>query len=144
MGLSDHNVVLNVIVTKAATNLKCYTKVTTSYFSRVFLWFNSFSLSFHHLERESCWRDFEFVSRTGRRVCKTKLLFSFPFSTLHISSYMSGKMLLKLESVNFIMANHTVNRLIQILLFVYFNFSLFSLFFLTAWTFSLSGRVWVF
>ncbi|CAI5993163.1 unnamed protein product, partial [Closterium sp. NIES-64] len=65
LGLQDHLMVLNVIVAKIATNLKCYTKSE------------------------------DVIEQTLNL-----------FQEL-AGGYMSGKLLLKLDSVNFILANHT-------------------------------------
>lgn len=65
LGLQDHLMVLNVIVAKIATNLKCYTKSE------------------------------DVIEQTLNL-----------FQEL-AGGYMSGKLLLKLDSVNFVLANHT-------------------------------------
>ncbi|KAH7288361.1 hypothetical protein KP509_31G023600 [Ceratopteris richardii] len=80
LGLQDHLVVLNVIVGKIATNLKCYTQASDVIEQTLNL--------FQEL------------------AAGTFYLF---FSSCHalLDSYMSGRLLLKLEAVKFILGHHT-------------------------------------
>jgi len=67
LGLTDHLVLLNVIVGKIATNLKCYTE------------------------------------------CEDVIDHTLSLFLELASGYMTGKLLLKLESTKFIIANHSVS-----------------------------------